>query len=110
MHCYGAFEANAVVSEASKTSRLSPVAVEILSYLRRNPRACDSLEGIVEWWLLEQHIDHRMEQVRSALRELISAGLVVEEERGGGPRYRVNAEAAEGRRRSEKGDGDRGDD
>ena len=43
---------------------------EILEYLRQNPNAADTLEGIVSWWLLEQRIRHTVAQVKAALKHL----------------------------------------
>ena len=70
---------------------------EILAYLAEHRGAQDTLEGIAEWWLLEQSITPRAAEVRDALCELVAAGLLVEREGGDGRRhFRVN------RRRSAK--------
>jgi|GEM_PF-4263764 len=63
------------------SERLSPMARRILAYLRAHPHARDSLEGIAEWWLLEQKIRETTEDVSKALSELTSKGLIVEQER-----------------------------
>ena len=55
-----------------------PIADEILAYLAEHPRAQDTLEGIAEWWLLEQEIKRWTAQVRAALAELVAQGLVLE--------------------------------
>ena len=72
-------------------SEESEVALKILSHLARNPDCRDSLEGIVEWWLLEQDIRQQTERVRRALAGLVDQGLV-EEYRGpdSRQRYRIN--------------------
>jgi hypothetical protein len=57
---------------------LSETAQLILDYLRRNPEAQDTLEGIVQWWLPEQHFTTRVGTIRAALQELIDAALVSE--------------------------------
>ena len=64
---------------------------QILSYLSGKTKAQDTLEGIVEWWLLEQEIRRSQSQVRQALEELIESGLV-QQERGadGRARFRLN--------------------
>ena len=63
----------------------------ILSYLAEHPEAQDTLEGIAEWWLLEQKIKTRTAEVTEALSELVARRLVVERK---GPdrrsRYKVN--------------------
>lgn len=50
---------------------------QILAYLHANPEAQDTLEGIVEWWLLDQKISRQTERVKQALAELIERGLIV---------------------------------
>jgi DNA-binding transcriptional ArsR family regulator len=63
----------------------------ILGYLVQNPKAQDTLEGIVEWWLLERHARAAVLRVKEALAELVGAGLVLER-RGEGSRiyYKLN--------------------
>ncbi|MGH7600929.1 MAG: hypothetical protein ACREOI_31615 [bacterium] len=56
----------------------SAIALRILAYLEEHPDARDSLEGIVEWWLLEQEIKNHTIVVREALDELVTEGLIVE--------------------------------
>ena len=51
-------------------------AYQILAYLRDNPDAQDTLEGIVEWWLLERMIKNNTAKVREALSYLLAQGLV----------------------------------
>jgi hypothetical protein len=51
----------------------------------------DTLDGIVEWWLLEQAIKFQETQVKRALAELVAEGLVIEKKRKDGKIfYRVN--------------------
>jgi hypothetical protein len=45
---------------------------EILDYLSKHPEAEDSLEGIVEWWLVEQGITRPATEVRAALDQLVA--------------------------------------
>ncbi|NIO21245.1 MAG: hypothetical protein GTN76_11020 [Candidatus Aenigmarchaeota archaeon] len=69
----------------------SQIGYEILAYLADHPRSGDTLEGIAEWWLLERKIKHQIENVREALAELISKGLVVEYKgRDARTHYRIN--------------------
>lgn len=53
-------------------------AQAILDYLRRNPEAQDTLEGIVQWWLPEQHFTPRVATIKEALQELIDAAFISE--------------------------------
>jgi len=56
-----------------------------------NTTAQDTLEGIVEWWLLERKIERNTAEVKSVLDELASKELIVEfTARDGRVRYRVN--------------------
>ena len=70
---------------------ISQIAAAILAYLAEHPKAQDTLEGIVEWWLLEQEIKRRTVMVQDALAELVAKGLVVERKgRDGRMHYRLN--------------------
>jgi hypothetical protein len=53
-----------------------PIADEILAYLAKHPEAQDTLEGITEWWLLEQRIRSAVADVDGALRNLVAANLL----------------------------------
>jgi hypothetical protein len=69
----------------------SKIGNEILAYLIEHPRAQDTLEGIVEWWLLEREIKFQEAQVKKALAELVSKGLVIEQRLNNSKiHYRVN--------------------
>ena len=59
------------------TAGCSDLATEILSYMARNPKASDTLEGIVEWWLLEHRIRSRTALVQAALGELVERRLMI---------------------------------
>lgn len=62
----------------------------ILDHLAHAPGASDTVRGIAEWWLLEQHIRTAIKDVRNALEELVREGWVRELERADGrARYRV---------------------
>jgi hypothetical protein len=56
----------------------SQIMYEILAYLAENPDAGDTMEGIVEWWLLERTIKRETEKVKDALDELVAQGFVTE--------------------------------
>jgi hypothetical protein len=66
----------------------SEIAREILGYLTDHPLAQDTVEGIIEWWLLERRIKCETVKVKNALVGLIALGLVVEFQcRDGRARY-----------------------
>lgn len=73
------------------THTKSFVAREVLTYLVEHPEAQDTLEGVMEWWLLEREIKRQTALVREALSELVEQGLVIEQSGGGRTRYQVNS-------------------
>jgi hypothetical protein len=74
-----------------RSGKDADIAHEILAYLADHPHAQDTLEGIVQWWLLEQEILRSTSKVQIALAELISQGLVLEREgRDLRTHYRIN--------------------
>ncbi len=57
----------------------SKIGNEILAYLVDHPNARDTLEGIVEWWLLERVVKFQEAQVKKALAQLVAKELILEE-------------------------------
>jgi hypothetical protein len=53
------------------------IADEILAYLVEHPEAQDTVEGITEWWLLEQRIRGAVAEVEGALHDLVANDLLV---------------------------------
>jgi hypothetical protein len=85
--CYS--KADEVKSQSSVC--LGPVALQILSYLRTHQNAQDTVEGIAEWWLLEQHVRYLRGQVKQALAELVAQRMVLERTgRDGRVHYRLH--------------------
>lgn len=54
------------------------VARRVLRYLRANSQATDTLEGIVEWWLLQERIEEAVELVSQAITWLVTNGYLLE--------------------------------
>jgi len=79
------------VSPNKPIPRRSLIFYEILGYLADHPQAQDTVEGIVEWWVLEQRIKRATTQVKTALDQLVAAELVIAR-KGTAERvyYRVN--------------------
>jgi DNA-binding MarR family transcriptional regulator len=70
-----------------------PLADEVLSYLVQHPQAQDTMEGIVEWWLLERRIRYAIADVEAALRELVGKDFLVARQCSEGRTYyRLNRE------------------
>ena len=59
-----------------------PIVDEILSYWRNHPNACDTVEGIMEWWLTGRAVSRS--EVEEALSKLVSRGLVIRQARKDG--------------------------
>lgn len=53
------------------------IARRVLEYLAERQDAQDTLEGIVEWWLVKQQIVEQTATVRGVLDELVTEGLLV---------------------------------
>ena len=47
---------------------------EILSYLDHAPRASDTVDGIIDWWLHQQRLHIGRETILTALAQLVRAG------------------------------------
>jgi hypothetical protein len=64
---------------------------DLLAYLAEHPHAQDTLEGIVEWWLMEQRIVNQTAKVREALDELVEGRLILERQgKDSRTHYRIN--------------------
>lgn len=64
---------------------------QILAYLVEHPEAQDTVEGIVEWWLLERAIKFQENQITKAISELVAKGLVIEHKgRDSQTHYQIN--------------------
>ena len=69
----------------------SQIGNEILAYLVDHPKAQDTLEGIVEWWLLEREIKFETARVKEALSDLVARGLILEKKGSNSQsHYRIN--------------------
>jgi hypothetical protein len=74
----------------------SYISRTLLAYISEHQDAQDTLEGIVEWWLVEQQIYQQMATVKNVLDELVARGLLLER-KGLDARaiYRVNPQKAD---------------
>ena len=50
---------------------------DIMSYLTDHPEAQDTVDGIVQWWLLERSIVKHSHRVREALTDLVDKGYLI---------------------------------
>lgn len=73
--------------------RQKDISKKILDYLRKNPDAVDTLEGISMWWVQSEFIEQSVDEVASILERLTEKGLVKKQEvKGGSSFYRVCSE------------------
>lgn len=67
------------------------LAHDVLAYMIQHREAQDTLEGIVEWWLMQQEIERQIADVQEVLTDLVQKDLVVQQQ---GPdsriHYRIN--------------------
>jgi hypothetical protein len=54
-----------------------PLADEVLAYLVQHPQAQDTVEGIVEWWLLEQRIRTAVADAEAAVSDLVHQDFLI---------------------------------
>jgi hypothetical protein len=74
-----------------RPTKESLIAQDILSYLLTHAAAEDTVEGIVEWWLLEERIKRRTQEVQKALDALVVESLIVaRESKDSKTHYRIN--------------------
>jgi predicted transcriptional regulator len=52
------------------------IAREILSYLHDHPDAQDTIEGIMQWWLLEKKVPVQEQSFQAVLTDLVKKGLL----------------------------------
>lgn len=69
----------------------SQLVHEILAYLAEHPDSQDTLDGIVQWWLLERKIKYQTTLVADVLASLVHQGFILEQKKPGRPAsYRLN--------------------
>lgn len=67
------------------------ISLMILDYLRKNPEAGDTLEGITKWWLELEKIEHSVDEVANVLGGLMEVGIIKMYESGSGAIfYKIN--------------------
>ena len=70
---------------------MAQVCSDILAYVTEHPDAGDTVEGIIQWWLLRQRIKHQESVVKNALAKLVAEGLMIERKGSDGRiRYHIN--------------------
>lgn len=64
-------KATGVYQDSNATSDLAAV---ILRYISSRPNACDTLEGVTDWWLARQRYEDSYTGVAAALKLLLERG------------------------------------
>jgi hypothetical protein len=65
------------MTQSVTDERVNNLADEIIDYLGKHPRAADTLDGIVSWWLPRQRFETAYELVNKALEHLVQSGMLV---------------------------------
>ena len=60
------------------------VRFELLGYLARRPDACDTIEGIIHWWLYDQRQSIGRETITAMVGRLVAQGALQERRGPGG--------------------------
>lgn len=61
------------------------IARRILNYLDENPDAQDSIEGILQWWLLERVVHYEKIRVEEVIDDLVSRQFIIARQSAGLP-------------------------
>ena len=69
-------ECQEYIWQGEMVSKKEQISRMILDYLRRNPEAGDTLEGIAKWWLETERIESSVEGVADALESLVEQGKI----------------------------------
>ena len=78
------------ISEGQVDGKMEQVSRMILDYLRKNPEAGDTLEGITEWWMNVQRIEFSTKEVGEALENLAEQGKIrIIERKDGSTAYAI---------------------
>lgn len=56
---------------------IDDVKQEIIEHLKTNPKAQDTFDGVVEWWLVRNRVRKGIDLIKAALSELEKEGSVI---------------------------------
>ncbi|MCG8604537.1 hypothetical protein MJD09_05985 [bacterium] len=73
-----------------KTSNAIIVAKRVLRFLQSNPGAKETLDGIAEWWLMQERITEAVNQVSEAVAWLVAKGYLERKNSGTRAIYKIN--------------------
>lgn len=49
---------------------------EIIDYLHAHPSAADTVDGIIQWWLVRQRYETAQDVIQKALDDLVEQGIL----------------------------------
>ena len=76
------------MDEKKKQEKISRM---IVNYLRKNPDAGDTLEGITKWWLELERIEISTDEIADVLESLVEKGVIrMRKVKNGANFYRIN--------------------
>ncbi|MGB5454222.1 MAG: hypothetical protein WBM71_14715 [Sedimenticolaceae bacterium] len=61
-------------SNGSESADITAIQNAVLQYMKRHPESCDTAIGVARWWLPRSGIETGVEQVRTALANLVRRG------------------------------------
>lgn len=64
--------------KTASTREVENLAREIVEYLEAHPDSADTVEGVVQWWLIRNRYLRGLNKVEAALEYLKQEGLVEE--------------------------------
>lgn len=74
-------------------NHVQSIAAAIMRHMYDNPQAKHSVEGIARYWLFQQKLEERVDQVLSALNYLSRRGLLLEiQNPDGSAYYKLNSD------------------
>ena len=67
------------------------ISERIMKYLQERPYACDTLEGISQFWMEFERVDQSVDAVKNVLDILVEKGAVIKIKRNGDmPIYKLD--------------------
>lgn len=70
------------------------ISERIMKYLQERPYACDTLEGISQFWMEFERVDQSIDAVKNVLDILVEKGAVIKIKRNGGmPIYKLDQDS-----------------
>ena len=70
-------------------AKINKIERRVLDYLKKNPDAGDTLEGMAHWWIQSERIGQSLDVLAAVLVRLVQKKLIVKlEAHGGSPLYK----------------------